>query len=94
MDDNCSIIIIIILLILIYIVHNQKESFALPSDKSLMYKTIINNKDLFFTKSYIEIKSLMPWMDAGIYYDVRQLIRNNRPINFDTLSIIFRRDVI
>jgi hypothetical protein len=94
MGDHYSIIIIVILLILIYIVHNKKETFAMPSDKSMMYKDIINNKNHFVNKNYKELKALMPWMDAGIYYDVRQLIRNNEPINFDTLPIIFRRDVI
>ena len=94
MDNTCGIIVILVILILIYLKHYNKASFIVPSDKVVMYETIIKNKDLFVGQDYIKVKSQIPWVDAGIYYDVKQLIRDRKPLNYDTLSVIFRSNII
>jgi hypothetical protein len=91
MENEHGFIIIGILLLLIYLGHSKRGYFSLPSDKELMAQDIIKNKDLFVGQNYVKLKSAIPWMDAGIYNDVKQLIRDKKVLNSETLSVIFRQ---
>lgn len=93
MDNIYGIIIIIIIAIIFYINYKNKGGFALPPDKSVMYNTIIQNKELFTGSNYQELKSRITWMDAGIYNDVKQLIREKKQLNQNNLSVIFRKSI-
>ena len=87
--DNIYGVIIIILLIIVYINYN-KAGFNMTNDRVYITSTIIENIDEFKHNNYSNVKKKIPWIDAGIYADVRKLLSNNKPINNNTLSVIFR----
>ena len=94
MDNKVGIAIIIALVLLLYLCNKSQAPFVVPADKALMYNEIIRHQGLFAGQNYELIKSKIPWMDAGMYHDVKQLIRKKVPLDYNSLSIIFRSNVV
>ncbi len=88
MSNSTGLIVVVILLLLI--INTSKQGFEVNREQ--MFNDILENKHLFSGEQYITLKRKFSWMDAGIYMDVRHLIRNGR-CNKDNLDIIFRKTV-
>jgi hypothetical protein len=90
MSNSTGIIIIMILLVLIF----QYSSYAgFSIDKDQILNDILDNQDLFKGEQYLKLKNKFNWMDAGIYNDVRLLIRENQ-LNKQNLNVVFRKTVV
>jgi len=90
MSNSTGIIIIMILFVLIF----QYSSYAgFSIDKDQILNDILDNQDLFKGEQYSKLKNKLNWMDAGIYNDVRLLIRKNQ-LNKQNLNVIFRKKVV
>jgi hypothetical protein len=90
MSNSIGLIVAVIILILLYQT-TQTAGFTVVN-KNQIIDDIIENKDLFYREQFSKLKSKLSWMDAGIYADVRSLMRSG---NFDrkNLEIIFRQKV-
>lgn len=92
-DNNSTdiLILIAIVAILLYLYYNTlEESRAYftgkptASEKIIYVKQIVSNK-LIFDEDLYTAKSIMPWIDAITYEDIRKLIREN---NFNEETIL------
>ena len=89
MSNSTGLIVAVIILILLY---QTTQTAGFTVNKNQIIDDIIENKDLFYGEQFSNLKSKLSWMDAGIYADVRSLMRSG---NFDrkNLEIIFRHKV-
>ena len=89
MSNSTGLIVAVIILILLY---QTTQTAGFTVNKNQIIDDIIENKDLFYGEQFSKLKSKLLWMDAGIYADVRSLMRSG---NFDrkNLEIIFRQKV-
>lgn len=89
MENSTGLIIAVIILLLILNVSRQS---GFTANKDQIFNDIMDNKDLFSGEQYSKLKHKFDWMDAGIYNDVKQLIRKDQ-CNKGNLDIIFRKTV-
>lgn len=89
LSNSAGLIVVVIILFLLY---QTTQMAGFTVNKTQIIDDIIENKELFYGEQFSNLKSKLSWMDAGIYMDVRGLIRSN---NFDrkNLEIIFRSKV-
>ena len=91
MSNSTGLIVaVIILLLIVYLGNSKTASFTVNKDQ--MYSDILDNKELFIGEHFSSLKRKITWMDAGIYTDVRNLIRSGN-LNKQNFEIIFRRTV-
>ncbi len=83
---------IIVLFIILLWDFNCKEALTTkPNDaeKQKYINEILNNKKIFGNRhTYYSAKEKIPWMDAIIYEDVRQLARQNN-LNKNSVNNVF-----
>ena len=83
---------IIVLFIILLWDFNCKEALTTkPNDaeKQKYINEILNNKKIFNNRhTYYSAKEKIPWMDAIIYEDVRQLVRQNN-LNKNSVNNVF-----
>lgn len=89
MENSTGLIVAVILLLLIL---NLSNTAGFIVNRDQIFDDILNNKQLFEEEQYTLLKQKFDWMDAGIYTDVRQLIRKDQCTK-DNLEIIFRKSV-
>jgi len=69
----CNIKLLILILLLIYVVINKKEYFTdrYKQAEKNANNIIVNEK--FFNNDFYTARSVIPWLDAITYEDVRML---------------------
>lgn len=90
MSNSDGLIISVIILLLIFYTTSSHTGFTVNKDQ--IFNDILSNKKLFDGEQYSDLKHKFSWMDAGIYTDVRGLIRSGK-LNKDNLEVIFRKTV-
>jgi hypothetical protein len=86
------ILCILVVFVIALVSTNYKEGLvSKPNDaeKVQYFNDIVNNKHIFGGQgTFYEAKEKMPWMDAIIYEDVRQLARQNN-LNKNSVNSVF-----
>lgn len=90
MSNSTGLIVSCIILLLIFYSATSGAEFTVNKDQ--IFNDILSNKELFNGEQYSTLKHKFSWMDAGIYTDVRGLIRSGK-LNKENLEIIFRKTV-
>ena len=85
MSNNIGLIVVLIIILLILDIPNN-SSFVVNREK--MYDEVIEHKELFNGAQFSTLRNKVPWVDAGVYSDVRALIRQGR-LNKQDFNIIF-----
>ena len=88
MKNVCVVIIIIGILVLLNVQTEGLTSKPSNFEKQKYTNEILANKNIFAKSTFYNAKEKMPWLDALIYEDVRQLVRQNN-LNKNSINRVF-----
>jgi hypothetical protein len=85
----CDIKLLILLVILIYVIINKKEYFTDRNKQAEKRADTIITNEKFFNSDFYTTRTIIPWIDAITYEDVRRL-KHNGKLNKNELVILLK----